>query len=130
MREKLKIERLRKLNNIIYERHMMTVLDSRNIIQKFRKELIVMTPDETEVIDYMCANNMDTTLGNVKDPLQLEHAIFYLIHYMNDLHLNKKIFLGYLKPENVFVNINFGKYTMLITVDAGSMILLEDDDDY
>jgi hypothetical protein len=69
MREKLKIERLRKLNNIIYERHMMTVLDSRNIIQKFRKELIVMTPDETEVIDYMCVNNMDTTLGNVKDPL-------------------------------------------------------------
>jgi hypothetical protein len=45
-----------------------------------------MTPDETEVIDYMCVNNMDTTLENIKDPLQLEHAIFYLIHYMNDLH--------------------------------------------
>jgi hypothetical protein len=107
----------------------MTVLDSCNIIQKFRKELIVMTPDETEVIDYMCVNNMDTTLENIKDPLQLELAIFYLIHYMNDLHLKKKIFLGDLKPANVFVNINFGKYTMLITVDAGSMIFLEDNKD-
>jgi serine/threonine protein kinase len=55
--------------------------------------------------------------------VQLEQAIVLSINYLSDLHENKHLFHGDIKPENIFI-CNDGNG--FISSDSGSLMLLDD----
>ena len=62
-------------------------------------------------------------LSQITDKVKLEQAIVLSINYLSDLHKNKNLFHGDIKPENIFT-CNDGNG--FISSDSGSLMLLED----
>ena len=61
-----------------------------------------------------------TVLDQISEPTEFLQSILILIAYMHDLHVNKKLFHGDIKPANIFVSLS----NQMMTTDSGSLIPL------
>jgi hypothetical protein len=87
------------------------------------QELVVVDNKSKEIVNYFCLRKKFKVVKSIKDKIQLEKAIVMCINYLADLHKNKHLFHGDIKPGNLFM-CNDGNG--FITSDSGSLILLDD----
>ena len=89
--------------------------ESLNYMQFF-----LLNEPEAKVEGYYGSRKKCTVLENVTEPSLFFSSLLLLMSYLNDLHLNKKLFHGDIKPANIFLELD--AYT--ITTDCGSLIPL------
>ena len=65
-------------------------------------------------------------LSKIEDSNEFGQCLFLTISYLSDLHKNKKLFHGDIKPMNIFYSIKHSH----ISSDSGSIIPLYDDQEY
>lgn len=73
--------------------------------------------------------NMNVMADMAGDPKAFERSAFLAVKYFADLHTNKHIFHGDIKPANIFIGIEGSSFMM---TDSGTILLYDnqcDDDD-
>ena len=96
-------------------------LDSQNL-GDLHKEVLIMEDDR--VVDYYAKKNTFKELGRIDDSEEFGRCVFLTIRYLNDLHKNKKLFHGDIKPWNIL----FDPVNSSITTDFGSVVPLYEDE--
>lgn len=82
--------------------------------------------NEETVVDFYGRRNYLKDITHIQNGDELAAALFISICYLADLHENKRLFHGDIKPANLFVStdICFG------TSDSGSLVPLTGSDKY
>ena len=78
-----------------------------------------------EVIGYYGVRPRLTVMNDIKKPSDFFLSLLLTINYLNDLHVNKKLFHGDIKPSNIFLDLS----RQLIVTDSGTLIPLYCTDD-
>ena len=71
-------------------------------------------------MEVFARRDLKSVLSDLKDPIDFVLSVFVFIDYLDDLHMNKRLFHGDIKPENIFIEPKIGK----ITSDSGSLLPL------
>lgn len=112
-----------RILDIVFEQQVYQALNYlNNFVNIEHKELMVLRGDT--LTDFFGRRRIYKDLTMLKDCTQMAHALFLSICYLADLHENKRLFHGDIKPQNLFVitQQNFS------TSDSGSLEPLVDND--
>ena len=86
---------------LIYFNHVNTEPKSNYYFQFF-----FYNWDAREFTDYFGSRPKFTVLNEIACPSQFLCSIVHLMAYLNDLHMNKKLFHGDIKPANIFLGLS------------------------
>ena len=109
--------------DILYEQQMLQAIiyiDNYNIKYWYKEVLIV---ENNTLVDFYGMRSKFKELGRLDDSITFGHCLFLTISYLQDLHRNKKLFHGDIKPMNIFYSIG----DSYISSDSGSLVPLYDD---
>jgi serine/threonine protein kinase len=108
--------------DILYEQQMIQAIIKidKMMIKQWYKEILVV--DNNTLVNIYGVRNKFKEFGRINDNLMFGQCLFLTISYLQDLHRNKKLFHGDIKPMNIFYEVK----TTYITSDSGSLIPLYD----
>ena len=89
-------------------------------VKEWYKEVLVV--DNNTLVNIYGVRMKFKEFGRITDSLVFGWCLFLTISYLQDLHRNKKLFHGDIKPMNIFYKVD----TSYITSDSGSLIPLYD----
>ena len=81
-----------------------------------------MVVDSNTLVNIYGLREKFKEFGRINDNLMFGQCLFLTISYLQDLHRNKKLFHGDIKPMNIFYKVE----NSYITSDSGSLIPLYD----
>ena len=108
--------------DILYEQQMIQAIFKIDEwkIKEWYKEILVV--DSNTLDNIYGVRKKFKVFGNIDDSLEFGQCLFFTVSYLQDLHRNKKLFHGDIKPMNIFYKVD----TSYITSDSGSLIPLYD----
>jgi len=111
--------------DVIFEQQIYQALTHlQNFVNIFEKELVIVEGDR--VVDFYGRRNIYKDLTQINEDNQLANALFLSVCYLADLHKNKRLFHGDIKPKNLFVKTDDG----FCTSDSGSLVPLTGSGEY
>ena len=88
--------------------------------EKF-KQYFIYDFARQEIIDYYCTRPTLTVFSNIDNSSDFFSSTLRLIAYISDLHMNKLLFHGDIKPANIFISLRSG----FMSSDCGTLIPLD-----
>ena len=109
--------------DILFEQQMIQAILKINghHIDVWYQEILVV--ENKVLVDLFGVRTRFKDLKNIDDSLLFGQSLFLMISYMQDLHRNKKLFHGDIKPSNIF----YDGHNLYISSDSGSLVPLYDD---
>jgi len=107
------------LLDVIFEQQIYQALTHlNNQYNIIFKELLIVEGDR--VVDFYGSRPIYKDLTQINEHNQLAQGLFLSVCYLADLHANKRLFHGDIKPENLF----FTTHNSFCTSDSGSLVPL------
>ena len=105
--------------DVIFEQQIyQAITHLENRINIYLKELVILKGDR--VVDFYWRRSIFKDLTQINEDNQLAQALFVSVCYLADLHANKRLFHGDIKPNNLFVTT----HDSFCTSDSGSLVPL------
>jgi hypothetical protein len=112
--------------DILYEQQMIQAIFKIDEwkIKEWYKEILVV--DSNTLDNIYGVRKKFKVFGNIDDSLEFGQCLFFTVSYLQDLHRNKKLFHGDIKPMNIFYEVG----NSYITSDSGSLVPLYDEQEW
>ncbi len=112
-----------RIMDILFEQQMIQAIFKINgkKIDFWYQEMLVV--ENNVLVDLFGVRTRFKELKNIDDSLVFGQSLFLTISYLQDLHRNKKLFHGDIKPSNIFYQV----INSYISSDSGSLVPLYDD---
>ena len=94
-----------RIMDILYEQQMLQAIikiDNYNIEECYKEVLVV---ENNTLVDFYGMRKRFKELGRLDDSITFGQCLFLSISYLQDLHRNKKLFHGDIKPMNIFYEV-------------------------
>jgi serine/threonine protein kinase len=95
-------------------------INGKKIDDLYQETLVV---ENSVLVDLFGVRDRFKDLKTIDDSLLFGQSLFLTISYLQDLHRNKKLFHGDIKPSNIF----YEGENSYISSDSGSLVPLYDD---
>jgi len=97
------------ISDLIYEQQMLAFLSHLDLAPGLHfNEVFVLHEDG--VADYYGLRPEMRVLSDSNDENEVTRGLCLLVNYLTDLHVNKKLFHGDIKPANLFIDLHGAAY--------------------
>ena len=91
-----------------------------------RYQELILVNENDEIINFFALKKHYRIIDTLQEEKAIQRALIMSIFYFSDLHLKKRLFHGDIKPANIFICKDGGRF---ISSDSGSLTLLNNPQD-